>query len=74
MCKKGHCFDDSTLCFKHNNTDLRNYLCDYFIGAADHRVEAGWLGITKEECVKKGNCFDKQISNAKFCFKKNLGA
>lgn len=72
---KGHCFDDSKpnahRCFKYNRAEQRYHNCDYTFQASGNRVDAGWPGITKEECLAKGNCFDGLTASAKFCFKKN---
>ena len=34
------------------------------------RVDCGWPGVTKEQCLQKGCCFDSSIPETRFCFYK----
>lgn len=70
---KRNCFDDSTpnaiKCFLYN-IKPKFAECEYrtFI---KKRIDAGWSGISENECESRGNCFDDRYPGVPFCFEKN---
>ena len=36
----------------------------------DDRVDCGWPGISKDQCLQTGCCFDDTIANKRFCYYK----
>ena len=34
------------------------------------RVDCGWPGVTKDQCLQIGCCFDSSVSHARYCFYK----
>ena len=46
--------------------DLPDGLCPV---APSERIECGFYGITKEECLNKSCCWDPTVLNTKWCFK-----
>lgn len=61
--------ETSKSCFDLNyNTTNRKDTCA--IVNPDDRVDCGWPGISKDQCLQTGCCFDDTIANKRFCYYK----
>ena len=34
----------------------------------EERYDGGWPGISQEECVKRGHCYDRSCTHCNWCF------